>query len=184
MTSSIRNLVDAGRTKPETRLITISTKPTASRPRRGRINSQTSGKIAFRRSILGGFVGSLAGELNVLFDSAGPGFASLLLHCHTSGSGTPCRAGCDRQHGGVVCSGRAPATAAGALAHLRPIAGVVYHAGCSACVLRLHDVAGHGPAATADGTGGPQPQRFAAIASHPERSQPAGGCDARHGQQR
>src|SRR6201988_2214522 len=89
MTSSIRNLVDAGRTKPETRLITISTKPTASSQRRGRISFQTSGRIALRRWILGGFVASLAEELNLLFDSAGPGFASLLLHCHTSRSGTP-----------------------------------------------------------------------------------------------
>src|SRR5271157_4579533 len=83
MTSSIRNFVEAGRTNPETRLITISTKPTASSPRRGCISAQTSGRMAFNRWIFGGFAGSVAGGLNLLFDSAGMGLASLLQHCHT-----------------------------------------------------------------------------------------------------
>jgi hypothetical protein len=65
-------------------LITINTKPIASSPRRGRISFQTSGKTAFSLCILGGFVASLSGELNVLLDSSGAGLGSLLLkHCHT-----------------------------------------------------------------------------------------------------
>src|SRR5271157_6527462 len=89
MTSSIRNFVEAGRTNPETRLITISTKPTASSPRRGCISAQTSGKTAFKRWIFGGFAASLAGELNLVFDSAGMGLASLLQHCHTFNDRAP-----------------------------------------------------------------------------------------------
>ena len=61
----------------------------ASSPRRGRISFQTSGQTAFNRWIFGGFATSFGGELNVLFDSADPGFASLLLHCHTSRQGAP-----------------------------------------------------------------------------------------------
>ena len=50
MTPSMRNLVDAGSTSPHTRLTTISTKPSASRPRRGRIRSFSSGRTLFRWS--------------------------------------------------------------------------------------------------------------------------------------
>jgi hypothetical protein len=63
--------------------MTISTKPMASNPRRGRISFQTSGSTAFNLSIFGGFAASFEGELNLLFDSMEPGLASLLLHCHT-----------------------------------------------------------------------------------------------------
>src|SRR5258708_28317019 len=69
--------------------MTINTKPSASNPRRGRINFQTSGHTAFNRWIFGGFAASLAAELNLLFDSITSGFASLLLHCHTSALTTP-----------------------------------------------------------------------------------------------
>ena len=86
---SIRNFDEYGSTNPASLLITISTKPTASRPRRGRISFQTSGQTAFRRWILGPLAASLAGELNLLFDSAGSGFASLLLHCHISSLRVP-----------------------------------------------------------------------------------------------
>jgi hypothetical protein len=86
---SIRNFEEYGSTNPAILLITINTKPTASSPRRGRINFQTSGQTALKRWIFGGFAASLTGELNPLFDSAGPGFASLLLHCHTSAMGVP-----------------------------------------------------------------------------------------------
>src|SRR5579863_1961147 len=90
-TSSIRGFVEYGRTNPATLLITISTKPNASRPRRGRINVQTSGQTAFSRWRFGGFFASLicAEGLNLQLDSAGLGFASLLLHCHTSADGAP-----------------------------------------------------------------------------------------------
>src|SRR5579864_6168811 len=76
-TLSIRNLEEYGSTNPANLLMTINTKPSASTPRRGRINFQTSGQTAFRRLISNDFVGALGGELNLLFDSAGPGFASL-----------------------------------------------------------------------------------------------------------
>ena len=82
---SIRNFEEYGSTNPATLLITINKKPKPSSAQRGRINFQTSGQTAFRRWIFGGFAASMAGELNLLFDSVFPGFASLLLHCHTSG---------------------------------------------------------------------------------------------------
>src|SRR5579863_10448295 len=129
MTSSIRNLVEAGSTNPDRRLITISTKPSASSPRRGRISFQTSGHTAFSRWRFGGFLTSFAGRLNLLLDSAGAGFASLLLHCHISGPG---HAACDRAHPAVVCSGRAPPVflgpSAGAFADFWPVTGPVPHA--------------------------------------------------------
>src|SRR6267143_2172435 len=40
----MKYFVEAGSTKPQMRFTAISTKPTASRPRRGRISAQTSGK--------------------------------------------------------------------------------------------------------------------------------------------
>src|SRR5277367_5242772 len=43
ITSSRKYFVEAGRTRPETRLITISPKPTARIPRRGLISARTSG---------------------------------------------------------------------------------------------------------------------------------------------
>src|SRR5215472_13629796 len=45
ITLSTRYLVEAGSTNPETRLIPINTKPSASKPRRGFINAQTSGRL-------------------------------------------------------------------------------------------------------------------------------------------
>src|SRR3954470_21203834 len=63
----------------------MSRKPSASNPRRGRISFRTSGRTPLSRCILGTFTGSMAGELNLLFDSVAPVFASLFLkHCHTS----------------------------------------------------------------------------------------------------
>ena len=50
MTSSIRNLVEYGSTRPLSRLMTISTKPSASSLRRGRIISRRSGQILRKRS--------------------------------------------------------------------------------------------------------------------------------------
>lgn len=49
-------------------------------------------------------MGALGGELNLLFDSAGPGFASLLVHCHIS-------AGPERLGWGAA--GRSPSAAGG-----------------------------------------------------------------------
>src|SRR5271157_5575747 len=69
--------------------VASSTIPTASSPRRGCISAQTSGKTAFKRWIFGGFAASLAGELNLVFDSAGMGLASLLQHCHTFNDRAP-----------------------------------------------------------------------------------------------
>src|SRR5579859_7065270 len=76
-TLSIRNFEEYGSTNPASLLITINTNPTASRLRRGRINFHTSGQTAFRRLISNDFVGALGGELNLLFDSFRPKFASL-----------------------------------------------------------------------------------------------------------
>src|SRR6202007_128279 len=83
MTSSIRNLVEAGSTNPETRLTTISARPAINNPRRGRISSQTSGSTARSLWTFGGFEVSLGGELNLLFDASGPSCASLLEQYHT-----------------------------------------------------------------------------------------------------
>src|ERR1700728_1987843 len=47
-TLSTRNLVDAGRTSPETRLITINTKPNASNHLRGLMSVQISGSTLRR----------------------------------------------------------------------------------------------------------------------------------------
>src|SRR5712671_5557194 len=44
ITLSMKYFVEAGNTKPQMRFTAISTKPTASKPRRGRISAQTSGK--------------------------------------------------------------------------------------------------------------------------------------------
>src|SRR5215831_11292060 len=46
MTLSTRYLVDAGSTKPATRLIAIRKNPSTKMARRGRISAQTSGKTA------------------------------------------------------------------------------------------------------------------------------------------
>src|SRR5688572_23790974 len=54
ITSSIRNLVDAGRTRPQMRLIVMSTSPAASSPRRGPTSSLSSGHNARSRSERGG----------------------------------------------------------------------------------------------------------------------------------
>src|SRR2546422_1057396 len=64
MTVSIRNFVEYGRTRAATRLMSINMNPRASRPRRGRISSQTSGSTARSLWILGGFWVSWVGELN------------------------------------------------------------------------------------------------------------------------
>ena len=50
MTSSIRYLVEAGRTSPATRLTAMSRKARASSPRRGFMRAQTSGSSARSRS--------------------------------------------------------------------------------------------------------------------------------------
>jgi hypothetical protein len=50
-------------------LQTISTKPMASNPRRGRISFQTSGQTAFSRSIWNFLSSGLEAGLNLLFDS-------------------------------------------------------------------------------------------------------------------
>ena len=50
ITSSTRYLVEAGSTRPETRLTAMSRKATARSPRRGLTSAQTSGSRAFRRS--------------------------------------------------------------------------------------------------------------------------------------
>ncbi len=50
MTSSIRNFVEYGSTKPLKRLIAISTKLSASSPRRGMIISRSSGQTSRIRS--------------------------------------------------------------------------------------------------------------------------------------
>src|SRR5208282_3054434 len=83
-TLSIRNFEEYGSTNPATLLTTISTKPSASRPRRGRISFHTSGKMALSLLTFGGCTASLAGGLNLLFDSTADEFASLILHCHIS----------------------------------------------------------------------------------------------------
>src|ERR1700732_4259187 len=54
-----------------------------SRPRRGRVSSQTMGRTARRRCTFGGFWVRLSVEFNPLFDAIWPEFASLLPHCHT-----------------------------------------------------------------------------------------------------
>src|SRR5713101_3979208 len=63
MTLSTRYLVDAGKTNPATRLTAISTNPSASSPRLGFINAQTSGRFfhAFLRfSLLPGDLGAVS----------------------------------------------------------------------------------------------------------------------------
>ena len=66
---SIRNFEEYGSTKPASLLQTISTKPMASNPRRGRISFQTSGQTAFSRSIWNFLSSGLEAGLNLLFDS-------------------------------------------------------------------------------------------------------------------
>src|SRR3984885_4652132 len=58
----------------------MSTKPSASSQRRGRISFQTSGRMTRSLSTLGIFWAGLGSVLNLLLDSAGVEFASLLLH--------------------------------------------------------------------------------------------------------
>src|SRR5229473_979192 len=161
MTVSIRNFVEYGRTRAATRLMSISTNPSASNPRRGRINSQTSGSTARSLWILGGFWVSLGGELNPLFDSESAGLASLLLHCHTS-AGRARRY--DRRGLGGVCSGRVPPVSAGPFPHSGSSPGPDHYPfGCPS-LLGLYHMAGVGPAQAADGVGRPQSQGFAAAA--------------------
>src|SRR5205807_1318161 len=50
MTSSTRYFVEAGRMRPATRLIAITANPTARRPRRGLMKTQTSGRSSRRRA--------------------------------------------------------------------------------------------------------------------------------------
>src|SRR5207245_9542953 len=149
MTVSIRNFVEYGKTRAATRLMSISTNPRASRPRRGRISSQTSGSTARSLWILGGFWVSWVGELNPLFDSESAGLASLLLHCHTS-AGQARR--CDRRGLGGVCSARVPPVSAGPFPPPGPSAGPDHHTFGCACILGVHHLAGGGTAQAADGT--------------------------------
>src|SRR5579871_4581979 len=139
MTSSIRNFVEAGSTNPATRLIVMSTRPTTSSPRRGRISVQISGKTAFKRCIFGGLLASLVSGLNLLFDSIPPGLASLLLHCHTS-SASACD--CDSRRSPVVCSERVSPLSVGAFADFWPAFGPADHAFRRAGLLGLHHLAG------------------------------------------
>ena len=62
-TPSTRNLVDAGRTRPETRLMTMSTNPNASSHRRGLMRVQISGST-LRRGGLFFLTSSPAQHLN------------------------------------------------------------------------------------------------------------------------
>src|SRR5437660_7770358 len=71
MTLSTRYFVEAGKTNPESRLMAISTKPSASSPRLGFISAQTSGRLfqAFFRFALwvggfGGWLVAMIGETN------------------------------------------------------------------------------------------------------------------------
>src|SRR5579862_5029516 len=66
MTVSIRNFVEYGNTRPDTRLMTIKRKPMASKPRRGRTSSKMMGKT-LRSSVFGrGVLASLVGEATFL----------------------------------------------------------------------------------------------------------------------
>src|SRR6478672_6114794 len=64
----MRNFVEYGSTSPDTRLMTIRTKPRASRPRRGRISSQTAGSTFRNRSVVIAGLGFVVeGALTVVF---------------------------------------------------------------------------------------------------------------------
>src|SRR6266849_2992086 len=117
--------------------MTISKKPSASSPRRGRMSAHTSGRTARNLWIFGGFGLALTGEFNLLFDSFQRGFASLLLYCDTPVSA-------------VVCSGRVPPVSAGPFADSGPVAGPAGDAVRRPCLLGLHHVAGNGSAQAAD----------------------------------
>src|SRR5215471_7357719 len=133
------------------RLMTISTKPMASRPRRGRIRFQTSGQTAFSLWIFGGFGASLSGELNLLFDSAGPRSASFLLPAlsHRSGFSAGRRA-CDTRPAAVVCSGRVPPVFVGPITDYWPCSGLGDYLVGGTGVFGVYDLAGRGTSQAAD----------------------------------
>src|SRR5689334_18555789 len=64
MTLSTKYLVEAGSTRPETRLKAINRKPRMSRPRRGFISAQTSGR--FFQAFLRFFSLSLDADLSLV----------------------------------------------------------------------------------------------------------------------
>src|SRR6516165_4921779 len=70
MTLSIRNFDEPGRTRPEARLMTIRTKPTARSPRRGRINSKISGSSSHTRLDFSGLATASSLEVGVMRTSA------------------------------------------------------------------------------------------------------------------
>src|SRR5579863_7353925 len=154
MTTSIRNFMEYGNTNPATLLITISTKPSASNQRRGRISFQTSGKTVLSLWIFGGFAASIPGELNLLFDSVRRDLASLLLHCHTSAARPP---PCDTHRPNVVCSGRVPPVSAGPFSDPWPAVRPAHYPVRRSGIFGLHHTPSHWPAQIADGISRPQP---------------------------
>src|SRR5271169_1269319 len=77
MMLSTRNFVEAGSTSPDTRLITISTKPIANNPRRGRISCQISGSPLKTCVFFAGFFCSSVIDVRLL------GFLDLAIRCET-----------------------------------------------------------------------------------------------------
>src|SRR5271166_3982143 len=77
MMLSTRNFVDAGSTNPETRLITIRTKPIANSPRRGRISCQISGSALNTCVFFAGFFCSSFIDVRLL------GFPDPAIRCET-----------------------------------------------------------------------------------------------------
>src|SRR5580704_14530356 len=150
----------------------MSTKPSASSQRRGRISFQTSGRMTRSLSTLAILWVGLGSVLNLLLDSAGVEFASLLLlpHCGTS-------------RPAVVCSGRGTSVFAGAFSNLGAVAWLDRHARRRRRLLSVHHVASCRFAQASVRTDRPQSQGFPAIAAHPERPEPAGGRHARHDRQ-
>src|SRR5450755_3183929 len=67
-----------------------------------------------------------------------------------------------------------------AISHSRIIRWIDYHAGGGSYLFGIHDAPDLGPARTAKQSGGPQPERLAAVAAHPERLELVGAGHARH----
>src|SRR5271165_5654304 len=88
MMLSTRNFVDAGSTNADTRLISISTKPIANNPRRGRISCQISGSALKTCVFLAGFLCSSFIDVRLL------GFLDPAIRCETRELISPLRAGC------------------------------------------------------------------------------------------
>src|ERR1700742_2744688 len=75
-TLSRKYFVDAGRTNPETRLIVISSSPSARTPRRGWIIAQTSGS-AFHTLVLAGLAPGSLESVAMLYR----GWSALIVGC-------------------------------------------------------------------------------------------------------